>query len=139
MMRAVLDSHVLLAVLISPHGAADALYRAWRAGHFEIVTSVAQLDEVRRASRHPKFQAVLQMHKVNVMLDNFQRATVLECLPAASGSGETYLLEMARAGDAEYLVAGTRQAVSLQLASAGKCRIVTPEMFCRDEIGQQVQ
>lgn len=29
-MRVVLDTNVLLSALISPHGPADAIYRAWR-------------------------------------------------------------------------------------------------------------
>lgn len=49
-MLVVLDSNVLLSALISPHGIPDLLYRAWRSGRFELVTSTIQLDELRRAS-----------------------------------------------------------------------------------------
>jgi len=38
-MRVVLDSNVLFSALISPRGAPDAIYRAWRAARFEVVTS----------------------------------------------------------------------------------------------------
>jgi len=51
-MRVVLDTNVLLSALISPYGAPDAIYRAWRAAKFEVVTPVVQLDELRRASRY---------------------------------------------------------------------------------------
>jgi len=50
-MRVVLDSNILLSALISPHGPPDRIYRAWRAARFELVTSSAQLEEIRRASR----------------------------------------------------------------------------------------
>jgi len=42
-MRVVLDTNILFSALISPHGAPDAIYRAWRAARFEVVTSRMQL------------------------------------------------------------------------------------------------
>ena len=77
-MRVVLDTNILFSALISPHGAPDVIYRAWRSARFELVTSRAQLDEIRRASRYPKLQAVLQPTKVGVMVNNQQRALELE-------------------------------------------------------------
>mgnify|MGYP000964090029 CR=1 FL=1 len=62
-MRVVLDTNVLLSALISPYGPPDVIYCAWRAARFEVVTSTTQLDELRRASRYPKFKAVLQRLK----------------------------------------------------------------------------
>jgi len=76
-MRVVLDTNILFSALISPHGAPDAIYRAWRAARFEVVTSRMQLDEIRRASRYPKLQAILQPAKVGAMINNLQRAVVL--------------------------------------------------------------
>lgn len=35
-MRVILDTNVLLGALISPHGPPDAIYRAWRAGGFDL-------------------------------------------------------------------------------------------------------
>ena len=48
-MRVVLDTNILFSALISPHGTPDRIYRAWRTARFEIVTSLVQLDEIRRA------------------------------------------------------------------------------------------
>ncbi|SER99140.1 putative toxin-antitoxin system toxin component, PIN family [Azotobacter beijerinckii] len=79
-MRVVLDTNILFSALISPHGAPDVIYRAWRAARFEVVTSRMQLDEIRRASLYPKLQAVLQPAKVGTMINNLQRAVVLERL-----------------------------------------------------------
>lgn len=77
-MRVVLDSNILFSALISPKGAPDMIYRAWRAARFELVTSRHQLDEIRRASRYPKLRAILQPSKVGAMVNNLQRALVLE-------------------------------------------------------------
>lgn len=131
-MRVVLDTNVLLSALISPHGAPDAIYRAWRAAKFEVVTSLVQLDELRRASRYPKFQAILQPHRVGAMVNNLQRAIVLERLTTdveADDPNDAFLLAMALAGDAEYLVTGDRRAGLLQRGRFGRTRIVTPSVF----------
>jgi putative PIN family toxin of toxin-antitoxin system len=76
----VLDTNILFSALISPHGFPDAIYRAWRTARFEVVTSRMQLDEIRRASRYPKFQSVLQPARVGVMVNNLQRALALDRL-----------------------------------------------------------
>ena len=134
-MRVVLDTNVLLSALISPHGAPDAIYRAWRAARFEVVTSRAQLDELRRASRYPKFQAVLQPHLVGTMINNLQRAIVLERLPAdveADDPDDAFLVAMAVAGDADYLVTGDRRAGLLQKGNLGRTRVLTPAAFCSE-------
>ena len=72
---------LLLGALISPHGPPDAIYRAWRAVRFELLTSLAQLDELRRVSRSPKLKAILPAHRIGTMVNNMQRAIVLERLP----------------------------------------------------------
>lgn len=134
-MRVVLDTNVLLSALISSRGAPDVIYRAWRAARFQVVTSLIQLDELRRASRYPKFQAVLQPHRVGAMVNNLQRAIVLEHLTSdieADDPNDAFLLAMALAGDADYLVTGDRRAGLLQRGHFGRTRIVTPAAFCAD-------
>ncbi len=136
-MRVVLDTNVLLSALISPHGPPDAIYRAWRAARFEIVTPVAQLDELRRASRCPNFKAVLQPHRVGAMVNNLQRAVVLERLPAdieADDPFDAFLLAMAAAGGADYLVTGDHRAGLLQRGNFGRTRVLTPAVFCAEAL-----
>ena len=81
-MRVILDTNVLLSAPISPYAPPDTIYNAWRAARFELVTSVVQLDELRRVSRYPKLKAVLPAHRVGAMVNNMQRAIVLEQLPS---------------------------------------------------------
>lgn len=134
-MRVVLDTNILFSALISPHGAPDAIYRAWRTARFELVTSRVQLEEIRRASRYPKLQAVLQPAKVGVMINNLQRALVLEHLPRgfeADDPDDAFLLAMADAGKADYLVTGDRRAGLLRRGHAGRSRILTPTAFCAE-------
>jgi putative PIN family toxin of toxin-antitoxin system len=138
-MRVVLDTNVLLSSLISPHGAPDVIYRAWRSARFEVITSLVQLDELRRASRYPKFKAVLQPHRVGDMVNNFQRAIVLDRLTSdvdADDPNDAYLLAMALAGNADYLITGDHRAGLLQRGSFGQTRIVTPRVFCAETLSR---
>lgn len=136
-MRVVLDTNILLSALISPHGSPDIIYRAWRAARFELVTSTTQLDELRRASRYPKLKAVLQPHHVGTMINNLQRAVVLNHLLVdieTDDSNDAFLLAMAQAGEADYLVTGDRRAGLLRRGSLGRTRIVTPAAFCAEAL-----
>lgn len=135
-MRVVLDTNVLLSALISPHGAPDVIYNAWRGARFELVTSTVQLDELRRVSRYPKLKAILPAHRVGAMLNNMQRTIVLEHLPnlpdgvEMNDPNDAFLFTMALTAEADYLVTGDRRAGLLQLGQAGRARIVTPATFC---------
>jgi len=139
-MRVILDTNVLLGALISPHGPPEAIYRAWRAAKFELVTSTAQLDELRRVSRYPKLKTILPAHRVGTMVNNMQRAIVPGALPSLPDAMEindpndAFLLAMALASEADYLVTGDRRAGLLQLGAAGRTRIVTPATFCSEAL-----
>jgi hypothetical protein len=134
-MRVVLDTNILFSALISPHGAPDLIYRAWRAGRFEVITAQIQLDEIRRASRYPKLQAVLQPARVGIMVNNLQRARVLSHLNItheADDPDDAFLLSMAVAGEADYLITGDRRAGLLQRGHIERTRIITPALFCTE-------
>ena len=139
-MRVILDTNVLLGALISPHGPPDAIYRAWRAARFELVTSTVQLDELRRASRYPKLKTILPAHRVGTMVNNMQRAIVLTQLPPLPDSievndpNDAFLLAMALGGEADYLVTGDRRAGLLHRGSIERTRIVTPATFCAEAL-----
>jgi putative PIN family toxin of toxin-antitoxin system len=132
-MRVVLDTNVLFSALISSHGPPDTIYRAWRSGRFQIVTSRMQLDEIRRASRYPKLQAVLQPARIGTMINNLQRAIVLDRLTITietADPDDAFLLAMALAGSADYLVTGDRRAGLLERGHIERTRIITPVAFC---------
>lgn len=136
-MRVVLDTNILLSALISPHGSPDIIYRAWRAGRFELVTSTTQLDELRRANRYPKLKAILQPHLVGTMINNLQRAIVLNHLLVnieTDDPNDAFLLAMAQTGEVDYLVTGDHRAGLLQRGNLGRTRIVTPAVFCAEAL-----
>lgn len=134
-MRVVLDTNVLLSALISPHGAPDIIYRAWRAARFKLVTSRLQRDELRRASRYPELKAIRAPHSVGTLVNNMQRAIVLEQLVStfeADDPDDAFLLSMAIDGQANFLVTGDRRAGLLQRGHSERSRIVTPAAFCAE-------
>ncbi|SHF10653.1 hypothetical protein SAMN02745148_01790 [Modicisalibacter ilicicola DSM 19980] len=135
LMRVILDSNILLSALISSRGTPDTIYRAWRAARFELVTSRTQLDEIRRASRYPKLRAILQPAKVGTMINNLQRALVLENLTIEAETNDpddAFLLAMAVASNTDYLVTGDRRAGLLQREHIERTRIVTATVFCQE-------
>ena len=139
-MRVVLDTNVLLSALLSPHGWPDTIYRAWQKNRFDLVTSAAQIDELRRASRYAKFKDILQPHRVGTMVNNMRGSIMLDALPPLSEGIEVYdpddafLLAMAQASESDYLVTGDHRAGLLQRGSHGRTRIVTPAAFCAEAL-----
>ena len=134
-MRVVLDSNVLLSAMISANGPPATIHRAWRARRFVLVTSGHQLEELRRASRYPKFAAILQPHRVGTMINNLQRAVVLDRLPEgedADDPNDSFLIAMAAAGAADVLVTGDSRAGLLKRRRIGSTRIMTPAEFCAE-------
>ena len=137
-MRVILDTNVLLAALISPHAPPDTIYRAWRAGRFDLLTSQVQLDELRRVSRYPKLKAILPAHRIGTMINNLQRAIMLDPISAlpdgleADDPNDTFLLAMALVGEVDYLITGDRRAGLLRRGHIGRTRIVTPVVFGTD-------
>ncbi len=137
-MRVILDTNVLLGALISPLGPPDQIYRAWRSAKFELVTSNIQLDELKRACRYPKLKAILPAHRVGTMVNNLHRALELSSLVplpdeiVTHDPNDAFLLAMALASDADYLVTGDRRAGLLQRRTLGRTRIVTPSVFCTE-------
>ena len=134
-MRVVLDSNILLSALLSPHSPPHRIYEPWRRHRFDLATCVIQLDEIRRASRYPKFRGILQPHLVGQMVNNLQGATVLDRLPGgfeAADPQDSWLLAPADAVRADYLVTGDKRSGLLARGSIGSTRIVTATGFCRE-------
>ena len=112
-MRVVLDTNVLIAALISPHRPPDRVFQAWLSGVFTLVTSVEQLEEFRRATRYSRLRPLIEPAAAGTMLNTLATvATVLKKLPAVDRSrdpGDNFVLAMAEAGEADYLVTGDRK------------------------------
>jgi len=133
-MRVVLDTNVLFSALISQKASPHLIWEAWRAGDFELVTYSIQLEEIRRASRYPKFRTLLKPHLVGGMVNRLRRAVIMDELSdhhAATDPGDTWLLALVEAARADYLVTGDKRAGLLLRKRIGPTRIMTAAAFCR--------
>ena len=133
-MLVVLDSNILISALISPHAAPHEIFTAWREGRFELVTCREQIEELRRASRYPKFRTLVPPHAFGGLLNHLQRAVVLDRFPAkykADDPHDSYLLNLTATARGDYLVTGDRRSGLLQRRRIGRARILAASTFCR--------
>lgn len=92
-----------------------------------------QLEEVRRASRYPKFRNVLQPHRVGRLLNSLQGAVIIDRLPGgyeAEDPLDAWLLALADVARADYLVTGDKRSGLLARQRVGRARIVSAAGFC---------
>ncbi len=127
-MRIILDTNILVSALIVPGGAPDYLYQCWRTGRFALLTSEAQLDEFRRVTRYPRLQRYLPPAAAGTMVNEIRAlAELLDQLPAVTvcaDPADNFLLAMAEAGEADYLVTGDSRHL-LAMGRHASTRIVT--------------
>ncbi len=130
-MLAVLDTNVLLSALRGGHSPPAAIVDAWRKGRFGLVTSLEQVEEFKRAARYPKLRSVLPRGAIGRVVNELRSAEVLlERLRRAGASpdpGDDYLLAMAIAASADFLVTGDKPLLTVK--RAGHARIVAPRSF----------
>ena len=132
-MLVVLDTNVLLRALRSEGSPRAQILEAWRARRFRLATSREQIDEFRRAASYPKLRPYLPRRAVGRIVNELGAADVmLKRLRRAGDSpdpGDDYLLAMAIAADADFLVTGDGALQALQ--RVGAARIVSPRRFLR--------
>ncbi len=134
-MLVLLDSNLFFSALISPHGPPAAIYKAWLDGRFQLLTCPHQLEEIRRASRYPKFREILQPHRVGTMLNRLHNAQLwkkkIPGLHESADPGDTFLLNLIAAAQPDYAVTGDKKAGILKLKKLGKTRILNATDFLK--------
>jgi hypothetical protein len=127
----VLDTNVLLSALRTDTTPPAAILDAWRKGRFLLVTSAEQVDEFKHAARYPRLRAILPRAAVGRVVNQLRAADVLLRRLRRTGQsadpGDDFLLAMASAADADFLVTGDKALLSLGTIAA--TRIVTPRRF----------
>ena len=131
-MRVILDTNVLLSAFIRVDSKPYKVVQAWLDGVFELVSSAAQIEEVARASRYPRVRQLLGPAEIGWLVNRIRdRALMLERLPKVDISpdpSDNFLLGMAQAGGAEFLVTGDKTGL-LMLRQHLKTRIVSVTEF----------
>ncbi|MFT3968395.1 MAG: putative toxin-antitoxin system toxin component, PIN family [Sphingobium sp.] len=131
-MRIVVDTNVFVSALLSSRSLPAQLVTLWRQGHFCLLTSVDQIEELRRVTRYPKIRARLSPTLAGRLINELRAvATVLEDLPEVTvcrDPWDNFLLATIEAGSANMLVTGDK-ADLLSLERHAGARIVTVRRF----------
>jgi putative PIN family toxin of toxin-antitoxin system len=127
----ILDTNVLLSALRAGRSPPADIVDVWRKGRFRLVTSVEQIEEFRRAAHYPQLASCFPRGAVGRVINGLRSAeVVLERLRRAGDApdpGDDYLLAMAIAAGADFLVTGDKPLLRVQ--KVGHARIVTPRRF----------
>ncbi len=130
-MLVIVDTNILLSALRDASSPPSRIVDAWLAGRFRLATSTEQIDEFKRAARYPKLARSLPRGGVGRMVNGLRSAQVLlKNLPDAMNSpdpGDAYLIAMAAASDADYLVTGDKALLSMR--RIGVTRVISARRF----------
>ncbi len=111
-MRVILDTNVLLSAFIRVDSNPYKAVQAWIDARFELVSSAAQLDELARVSRYPRIRELIGSAEIGWLVNRIRdRALMIERLPkvdVSSDPSDNFLLGMAQASKAEFLVTGDK-------------------------------
>jgi hypothetical protein len=128
-LRLILDTNLLISPFLADTDTPPSqLIDAWLDQTFELICSEAQIDEFRRVSRYPDIRRRVKPSNMGTFV-NLLRAKAIMVTPVpgievCDDPDDDYLLGMAQAGTAEYLVSGDRQHI-LPLETWHSTQIVT--------------
>ena len=131
-MRVVLDTNILVSALIAPAGNPAAIYNSWEQGRFRLLICTELLDELRVTLQKPRIADLIKPYKAGRLVNQIKNlAEDVGALPRVKHSpdpGDNFLLALAEAGNADYLVTGDKSGL-LALASHKSTRIITAREF----------
>lgn len=112
-MRLVVDTNVLISALLAEASLPAHLIVLWREGRFDLLTSAGQLDELMRVTRYPKIRERLAPSLAGRLINELRDiAVTVKTLPPVKISPDPhddYLLAIAVAGGADFLVTGDKR------------------------------
>jgi len=127
-MRLILDTNILLSALLSPQGTSAKLLDAWERKKFTLVACEALIAELRKVAARPFFQVRLRVSAAELLAAGLRDFSFfcrdLPPGPIAPDPKDSYLLALAEASQAEFLVTGDKELLALGYHKS--TRILTP-------------
>src|SRR5665213_1857424 len=117
-MRIILDTNVLLSALLSPLGAPAKLLDAWERKAFTLVASDVLIAEFSEVAARPFFRARLRASAAELLAADLRDFSFycrdLPSGPIAPDPKDSCLLALAEASQAEFLVTGDKELLSVK-------------------------
>jgi hypothetical protein len=127
-MKIILDTNVLLSALLSPVGPPAQLLEAWERRKFIVVACEDLIAELREVTSRSFFQARLRVSMIELLAaglrDLSEFCADLPQEVVAPDAKNSFLLALAEASHADFLVTGDKELLSLK--HHGPTRIITP-------------
>lgn len=131
-MRVVLDTNIMVSALIAPAGNPAMIFNAWEQGKFTLLTCTEHLDEVRATLQKPRVANLIKPYKAGRLVNQIRKLAEdvgqLPHLKRSPDPGDNFLLALAEAGEADFLVTGDKSGL-LVLGSHKSTRIITARAF----------
>lgn len=132
-MLVVIDSNVFVSALLSPISASASLVTLWQRGRFSLLSTPEQIDELNRVTRYPKIRQRLNTALAGRLINEIRNLATLVMPPlpkvlVSPDPYDNYLLAIASAGAADYLVTGDKRDL-LSLNKYEGTKIVTVSHF----------
>jgi hypothetical protein len=141
-MKAVLDVGQFVSATIQARGHPAQILDAWKAGRFELVTSIPILDDLRRVLRYPHLRKRHQWsdEEIEIFVDSIALAATLtpgdlEVNAVADDPTDNKVLACAVEGQADYVVASDDHLLKLERYS--RIEILPPRRFLEVLAGDQ--
>ncbi len=112
-MKLVIDTNILISALLVNTSLPGHLVTLWEDGQFDLLTSREQLDELMRVTRYGKIRARLSPALAGRFINEFRNLAIMVTnLPVVTVSPDpydNYLLAIASAGGADFLLTGDKR------------------------------
>jgi hypothetical protein len=116
-MRVILDTNILLSALLSPLGPPAKLFTAWERNRFTLVACDRLIEELREVTARPFFRARLRPSAAELLAAGIRDFSFfisdLPSGPIAPDPKDSFLLALAQSSQAEFLVTGDQELLSL--------------------------
>ena len=117
-MIVIIDTNVLLSALHPESGGPAKVLEGWYAGRFRLATSREQIAEFKRAAGYVQLRKILPRHAIGRVVNRLGQAELLlrrlRRIGDSPDPGDDFLLAMAAASGADYLVTGDIALLGLQ-------------------------